>query len=174
MFDATMTTNPSVCRLPDGSYVMIYKCYSLEPPFNGKVVHGIAYAERPEGVWRRRAEPVFQHPESPFAAEDPCLFFQGGKLRCILKDMDRFFSPESARSLVMLESSDRGESWRKSSPFLISTREVAFEGMGIREMARLERPFVYVENGNPAILFNAAKPDAGADGAFNIHRRWVD
>lgn len=174
MFDATMTTNPSVCRLPDGSYVMIYKCYSLEPPFNGKVVHGIAYAERPEGVWRRRAEPVFQHPESPFAAEDPCLFFQGGKLRCILKDMDRFFSPESARSLVMLESSDRGESWRKSSPFLISTREVAFEGGEIREMARLERPFVYMENGDPAILFNAAKPDAGADGAFNIHRRWID
>ena len=60
MFDATMTTNPSVCRLPDGSYVMIYKCYSLEPPFNGKVVHGIAYGL--ELCYRELAEALLREP----------------------------------------------------------------------------------------------------------------
>ena len=61
-FDESGTTNPSVCRAPDGRFVMVYKCWSKEPPFNDRVSIGAAFADRPEGPWRRLDSPIFDAP----------------------------------------------------------------------------------------------------------------
>ena len=90
-FDESGTTNLSVCRAPDGRFVMVYKCWSKEPLFNGRVSIGAAFADRPEGPWRRLDSPIFDAPGVQFAAEDPCVFSQGGRLHCLLKDMGSYY-----------------------------------------------------------------------------------
>ena len=88
-----------------------------------------------------------------------------------MKDMGRYYCPDEERALVHFTSRDLGESWQKAEPFVFSTRRVPFDEGGEREIARLERPFVYQEDGAPAMFFAAAKPDADRDAAYSVHRR---
>ncbi|MDT8389123.1 MAG: glycoside hydrolase family protein [Lentisphaeria bacterium] len=51
MPDERMVSNPAVCRRPDGSYLMIYKCSEGRDPLQkqGRVVHLAATADNPDG-----------------------------------------------------------------------------------------------------------------------------
>ena len=79
-----------------------------------------------------------------------------------MKDMGRYYCPDEERALVHFTSRDLGESWQKAEPFVFSTRRVPFEEGGEREIARLERPFVYQEDGAPAMFFAAAEARRGS------------
>ena len=172
LFDAGITSNPTVCALPDGRFMMIYKGSAPHPAYkNGVVSHGAAFADSPVGPWTRRDKPIFSVEGARFSAEDPCLFYWNGALHCVMKDMGRYYCPDEERALVHFTSRDLGESWQKAEPFVFSTRRVPFDEGGEREIARLERPFVYQEDGAPAMFFAAAKPDADRDAAYNVHRR---
>ena len=167
-FDESGTTNPSVCRAPDGRFVMVYKCWSKEPLFNGRVSIGAAFADRPEGPWRRLDSPIFDAPGVQFAAEDPCVFSQGGRLHCLLKDMGSYYEPSVSRSIVCFDSDD-GVTWCPGEPILFHTRELDFEQGGKRLVYRMERPFLYLENDRPQVFFTAVVPDEDKSTSFNVH-----
>ena len=57
-FDADGTTNPSVCQLEDGRFLMIYKCWAYCGETK-RVAIGAAFSDDPLGMWERMDEPIF-------------------------------------------------------------------------------------------------------------------
>ena len=159
--DALMTSNPSVTECPDGSFLMVYKCLGADL----RVFHGVAVADNPLGPFTKDPQPILTHETSKFPAEDPFIWRQGDRFYAILKDMQANYTPYR-RTLVLFESRD-GHDWKPAAHPLVSTRTIRWEGGTTQELRRLERPQLYIEDGEPAVLFCAA--DQGPDHAFNVH-----
>jgi hypothetical protein len=164
---AVMFSNPTVCRCPDGRFMMIYKWVLDQgaPPFYGPVRHGVAVADHPEGPFQIINDNIFAAPGAAFPCEDPFLFVVNDTYYCILKDNATYFSP-LLRALVMFESSD-GVVWRNLGAVL--SRDVAFENRGVQEIFRLERPQVSFCNDGRIRLFCALKPSENAAHAYSAN-----
>lgn len=166
-FDAGGTTNPSVCQMADGRFLMIYKCWSYCGDTK-KVVIGAAFADGPLCTWKRMDEPIFVVDGVPFAAEDPCVYRERGRLYCILKDMGTNYIKDSERSLIRFESDD-GISWKEADPLFFHSRTLSFVDHGEDTIYRLERPFLYLENDKPCVFFCAILPRKSGEHAYNVH-----
>jgi hypothetical protein len=152
-FDHLLTSNPSVTQRPDGHFLMVYKAVSNgKMPFGGRVLHGVAIANHPEGPFVKQPKPVFVKDTVKFAAEDPYIWFQEGKYWAIVKDMKGVFT-NAGTSLALFESLN-GLDWKPAKNILVSTLEIPWEN-GTEKVAKLERPQLYFENGKPKILFCA-------------------
>lgn len=169
-WDCLITTNPSVAKMPDGRYIMIYKTVDdkAPPPICGPVLHGVAFADSPTGPFVKHPEPIFTAKGINFPGEDPYVFAYGNKLYTILKDIACSYYPDKKKSLVLFES-DNGIDWNLTSNPLVTSREIKWEDGKQEEFFRLERPQLYLENGIPKKLFTAVKPKDNQDDAFNIH-----
>jgi len=163
--DALMTANPSVCRRPDGTYLMVYKCVGKkEPlPFGGPVVHMVATSDSPTGPFRKHPKPVFTSEGDSFPAEDPCIWTQDGEFHAVVKDMRGAFT--GTRNSLALFKSDDGFRWELSQHPLVTTAQVNWQERGLEKIERLERPQLWLKNGVPAVLFCAAKD---GDRTFNV------
>ncbi|MDO6518764.1 glycoside hydrolase family protein [Zobellia uliginosa] len=168
--DALMTSNPSVCQMPDGKILMVYKAVGKKDPLpgGGPVVHMVAIADSPTGPFKKYPDPVFTFEGERFPAEDPYIWYQDGKFRAIVK---RIKNDGKTRefSLVHYDSED-GIQWEKAKYFEISKRIVEWENGRTQQFEHLERPQVYMENGEPIALLCAADTlDAkGIRESFNI------
>jgi hypothetical protein len=165
---AVMVSNPTVCEMNDGYFLMIYKWVAGEgePPFFGPVRHGAAISESPMGPFVTVADDLFGIDGAFFAGEDPFVFRQNGRYFCIVKDNARNYSSYS-RALVVFESGD-GIHWRLRGPAL--TRRIA-DGCGNEtEMFRLERPQLSFCSGQTR-LFCAVKPREDKTESFSINLR---
>lgn len=154
--DALMTSNPSVCQMPDGKVLMVYKAvgkkYAL--PQGGPVVHMVAIGETPTGPFKKYPNPVFLEEGVRFPAEDPYIWYADGKYRAIVK----FIKSEGKNrifSLVHYDSVD-GIDWQKADYFDISDRTITWKDGTTQQFDHLERPQVLVENGIPVALYCAA------------------
>ena len=166
-WDELVSCNPSVCRMADGRFIMLYRACSRpdNPVHHGDIVLGVAFAERPEGPFVRHPEPIFRREGQPFAAEDPGVFCWGGRLYAAFKDMGQNYH-DRERSLLLAESAD-GKDWRIIQP--LCTRDLPFADTAPREQFRVERPFVYMENDQPRQLFVAVRPERESQRAFSVH-----
>ncbi|OWW23313.1 sucrase [Zobellia sp. OII3] len=168
--DALMTSNPSVCQMPDGKILMVYKAVGKKDPLpgGGPVVHMVAIADSPTGPFKKYPNPVFTFEGKRFPAEDPYIWYQDGKFRAIVK---RIKNDGKTRefSLVHYDSED-GIQWERAKYFEISKRIVEWENGRTQQFEHLERPQVYMENGEPIALLCAADTlDAkGIRESFNI------
>lgn len=164
--DALMTTNPSVCRRPDGTYLMVYKCAGKKknPPAYGPVTHMVAVSDSPTGPFQKLPDPVFTAQGDSFPAEDPYIWVQDGRFFAIVKDMRGSFTGKR-HSMAVFESND-GVKWQLATNPLLTTAQVNWHNGGIETVERLERPQLLLKDGVPAILFCAVKK--GND-TFNVH-----
>ena len=164
--DALMTSNPSLCQRPDGTYLMVYKCVGKKQslPFGGPVVHMVATSASPAGPFTKHPEPVFTSEGDSFPAEDPYIWTQDGKFWAIVKDMNGAFTG-TKNSLALFES-DNGFRWAPCRAPLITTPQIDWQETGPEKIERLERPQLWFENGIPAVLFCAAKD---GNRTFNVH-----
>lgn len=155
--DALMTSNPSLCQRPDGSFLMIYKAVGKKypMPFGGPVVHCIATSDSPVGPFTKHPDPVFTQEGVRFPAEDPYIWYQDGKYRAILKWIERSEDGVHSHYLAHFDSKD-GFNWEKAKNFKITDREFQWESGRVQHFAHLERPQVYIENGKPVALLCAA------------------
>lgn len=169
-WDDVLTTNPSVCRMPDGRFLMVYKAVGgrRPPPMRGPILHGVAFAPRPDGPFVKRGGPVFAAEGANFPGEDPGVFVCGDRIYALLKDNGRAYCPDEERALVLFESGD-GLDWRLADSRPALTRRIVWEDGASPLMHRLERPQVHVEEGVPRRLFLAALPEEGGDVSFNFH-----
>jgi hypothetical protein len=152
-FDHLLTSNPSVTQRPDGKFLMVYKAVSNgKMPFGGRVLHGVAIADKPEGPFIKQPKPVFVKDTVKFAAEDPYIWFQEGKYWAIVKDMKGVFT-NAGTSLALFESMN-GLDWQPAKHILVSTLKIPITN-GFKEVVKLERPQLYFENGKPKVLFCA-------------------
>ncbi len=154
--DALMTSNPSVCQMPDGRILMVYKAVGkkFDLPKGGPVVHMVAIAENAAGPFKKYPNPVFLEEGVRFPAEDPYIWYQDGKFRAIVKyikhvDHQRIFS------LVHYDSKD-GIDWEKARYHEISDRTITWEDGTTQKLDHLERPQVLIEDGEPIALICAA------------------
>lgn len=164
--DALMTSNPSICRRPDGTYLLVYKCVSKKKPLpgGGPVVHMVATSDSPTGPFRKYPDPVFTATGDSFPAEDPYIWEQDGKLWAIVKDMRGAFTKKK-NSLALFESSD-GIKWELAKHPFVAVPQVNWQDGSLEILERLERPQLWLNNGVPAVLFCAAKK---GDQTFNVH-----
>lgn len=168
--DALMTSNPSVCRRPDGGYLMVYKAVGKkhELPQGGPVVHCIATSDSPTGPFTKYDKPIFTFEGERFPAEDPYIWYQEGKYRAIVKRI-KHIDGKRVFSLVHYDSMD-GFDWKPAKHRNISERIIKWEDGRVQRFDHLERPQVYLEDGKPIALLCAADTlDAhGIRQSFNV------
>ncbi|MFY0607676.1 MAG: glycoside hydrolase family protein [Cyclobacteriaceae bacterium] len=154
--DALMTSNPSVCQMADGKILMVYKAVAKRDklPGGGPVVHLVAIADSPTGPFKKYPDPVFTFEGERFPAEDPYIWYQDGRYRAIVKRM-KYIDKKRVFSLVHYDSED-GIHWNQAKHFEISDRTVTWEDGTNNKFDHLERPQVFIENGEPVALLCAA------------------
>lgn len=167
--DHLCVANPSVTEMHDGRYLMVYKAVaSRNPlPFGGPVTHLAATASTPTGFFAKTLSPLFTVPGHDFPAEDPYVWTTAEGYRAIVKDFDGSFTG-AGRSLALFTSHD-GYDWRPADEPLVATPEIRWEDGEIQRLHRLERPQLWIEDGEPRVLYCAASPDASESHSFNVH-----
>lgn len=166
--DALCLANPSVTRRPDGGYLMVYKAVGAKgkPPFGGPVVHVVATSDNPTGPFKKCPDPVFTKPGDAFAAEDPYLWQSHDRYWAIVKDFKGGFTGKGP-SLALFESAD-GMRWAPAQHPLVSTLSLTWTDGQATPLAKLERPQLFFENGEPTLLLCAAAPKDNLEASFNV------
>lgn len=166
--DALMVSNPSVCTRPGGGWLMIYKAVAKKAalPFGGPVVHLVATSNCPAGPFIKRLAPIFTRPGEHFAAEDPFVWHDGECYRALVKDNNGIFTGRGY-SVAMFESPD-GFDWNPSKHPLVTTPEITLADGSRLKLNALERPQLWLNKGEPAVLFCAGAYDAARDRSFNV------
>ncbi len=167
--DAKCIANPSVTKMNNGKYLMVYKAIAgrNKPPAYGPVVHLTAVADKPEGPFIKQNKPIFTstiNPNMPFPAEDPYIWNQNGTYYAIVKDMRGAFTSHG-QALVLFYSHD-GFDWQLAKNPLVSTLQIKWADGKVEKVAHLERPQLVFEEGLPIALICAADYDRGH--SFNL------
>ena len=138
---ANVSVNPDVWQGRDQRYYMIYKG---DYPGVG-VAHALAIAKRPEGPFITQPQLVFGDVRS----EDVSTWWDPRrKLRyAILHDLQGF---------GLIVSGD-DSNWQRASHYRALPKTLARDSGPALQPKRLERPFVYTENGVPRVLSGAVK-----------------
>jgi predicted GH43/DUF377 family glycosyl hydrolase len=166
--DALCATNPSVTQRPDGGFLMVYKAVGDQgkPPFGGPVLHAVATADSPAGPFTKHPKPVFVKEGVAFAAEDPFIWYQGDRYWAIVKDNAGYFT-NAGKSLALFESRD-GLDWNLARHALVSKVEIRWEDGPVQRLNSLERPQLWLKDGQPAVLFCAADESNDRAHSFNV------
>jgi hypothetical protein len=172
-YDALMTANPSLTKMKDGKYLMVYKAVAKKRPgvWGGPVVHLCAVADSPIGPFVKHTSPIFTAPGFDFPAEDPYIWCQDGNYYAIVKDMKGSFT-HAGRSLALFYSED-GLTWKPTTNCLITTPEIHWKDGTASKLKHLERPQLLFEKNRPVALFLAAdslgdySKEEGT--SFNVH-----
>lgn len=159
--DAQMMANPSVTKMPDGRYLMVYKAVARKrpQPFGGPVVHLTAIADKPEGPFVKQYKPIFTAENVDFPAEDPFVWYQDNCYYAIVKDMKGSFT-NAGRSLVLFYSLD-GLDWKLAKHPLVSALNIKWADGTTKKLEALERPQLFFENGKIVALLCAVNETLG-------------
>lgn len=164
--DALMVSNPSVTKMADGKYLMVYKAVAKKGkmPFGGPVVHLTATADSPVGPFIKKMEPVFTAQNLDFPAEDPFVWYDDKCYYAIVKDMNGAFT-DAGKSLALFCSKD-GLNWKKASHVLVSKLELDWKNGKKQKVIALERPQLFFENGEMVALLCAVNENI--EHSFNV------
>ncbi|TWU54690.1 Glycosyl hydrolases family 43 [Rubripirellula tenax] len=167
--DELMTSNPSILRRSDGTFVFIYKAVGTKGqlPFGGPVVHLAATSMSPTGPFKKRMKPLFTAPGVKFPAEDPFVWADGDRCWAIVNDHKGHFNGTGEDSLALFTSLD-GLDWEvATNPWVLQRKLTWAEGTE-QSFHRLERPQLWLENGVPTVLFCAAEETQEKTHSFNV------
>ena len=145
--------NPSVCKKPDGEYLMMFK---TRPESSGatkkfNAIQCLATALTPSGPFIIAENPVL----TEYTAEDPYVWAQNGSYYAIVDD--QYGEYLGFHGLALFESPD-GYEWQVSEHQLVSKTELRWEDGTLSQLRHLERPQLWFdEQGQPAMLFCAMK-----------------
>ena len=167
--DALCTNNPAITQMPNGKFLMIYKCVGKKRglPFGGPVAHLAAFSDSPTGPFIKNLTPLFTSDKSDFPAEDPYIWTQGDKVYAIVKDIKGVFTGTGGYSLALFETTD-GLNWKTAENSLVTERLIKWDDGITQKVANLERPQLYQEDGEPKAIFFAVNPSDFSH-TFNVH-----
>ena len=149
----TITVNPAVTRGPDGTYFLIVKG---DKPNETRFIRNqaLATAPSPTGPFTVQSDPVIDYLDT----EDASLWYD--------ETRRRFYAVFHAHTFIGLLISTDGHHWQKAVPFQIMPKELALADGSTLVPDRMERPFVFVEDGVPRVLLLAVKKGADAWGVM--------
>ena len=168
--DELMTSNPSILRRADGTFVLIYKAVGTQGklPFGGPVIHLAAVSDSPTGPFTKQLKPLFTAPGVKFPAEDPYVWADGDRCWAIVNDHQGHFNQTGEDSLALFTSTN-GLDWEVAPNPRVLQRKVTWADGTQQSLHRLERPQLWLENGVPSVLFCAAEETKEKSHSFNVH-----
>lgn len=140
----TLTVNPAIDQGKDGRYYLIVKG---DKPNEKRFIRNqaIAISDSPIGPFEMQTEPVIGYLDT----EDMSLWYDHKR--------DYYYGVFHAHEFIGLVSSTDGINWKKATEYALMSKTVPMmDGKELRP-DRLERPFIYSENGEPQVLSLAVK-----------------
>ncbi len=143
----TLTVNPAITRGPDENYYLIVKG---DKPDETRFIRNQAMAtsRSPTGPFTVQPEPVI----GDLDTEDASLWYD--------EERRRFYAVFHGHSFIGLITSVDGLNWEKATHYQVIPKKLRLAGGGFLTPDRLERPFVFFEEGEPKALLLAAKQGA--------------
>jgi len=143
-----VAVNPGVVQTPDGRYLMILKG-DIEPrrpdePMPRRI-QGMALADSPTGPFRILPEPAI----SDIDTEDASIWRDAAR--------GLYYAIFHAHTYLGLIVSPDGRRWSRAAHYVVTDKRLRLADGSIFEAERLERPFVFFEDGRPRLLCMAAK-----------------
>lgn len=160
-FDSLMVSNPGVTVDDKGRFVMVYKGVRMggRQGHGTAVKFGSAFADSPLGPFVKNCDTIFEEREPSgetyMVAEDPFIWYQSSeqKFYAITRDVVGKFTGESG-GLALFDSRD-GAEWKPSAHPKVLGSSFTWAN-GVRSESHVERPWLYLEDGVPRVLFGAA------------------
>lgn len=144
----TITCNPAVTRRPDGGYIMLVR--GDMPDTTELVRHqAVALSPTPNGPWTIQPKAAVSY----MNAEDPALWYD--------EKRKRYYGIYHGFGYMGLITSLDGLDWKKAKHYKIMNLEYKNDKGEMVKVARMERPFVYLENGEPTVLTVSVKLENG-------------
>jgi|GEM_PF-677648 len=143
----TLTVNPAITQGPDENYYLIVKG---DKPNETRFIRNQAMAtsRSPAGPFTVQPEPVI----GDLDTEDASLWYD--------EERRRFYAVFHSHSFIGLITSVDGLNWEKATHYQVIPKKLRLAGGGFLTPDRLERPFVFFEEGEPKALLLAAKQGA--------------
>jgi alpha-L-fucosidase len=151
----TLTVNPAIDKGRDGKYYLVVK--GDKPNEKRFIRHqAIALSDHPAGPFVMQPKPVIDYIDT----EDVSIWYDKGRERFY-----GIFHSNDDGSFIGLITSKDGLNWAKAADYWMMPKKVMMEDGTYLTPDRLERPFVYIENGKPEVLSLAARK---GNAAYNI------
>ncbi|MNI07979.1 Glycosyl hydrolases family 43 [compost metagenome] len=159
LWDSLMTSNPTICKGSEDTYVLMYKGVSDKEQTGTEAVNaGVAFSKHPMGPFTRMDMPVISNPEHAWAVEDPFIWYQDGRYYGLIKDFNGYYTGGVRHTVGLFESKD-AISWAPAQHPLAFRRELVWEDGSVTPVTYLERPHIYFEDNVASILICAVLPN---------------
>ena len=137
----TVTVNPAICRGEDSKYYLIIKGDDVKSS-KPRLIQAIGTSDSPTGPFRLEDKPAF----ADIPTEDVSMWYD--------KNRKRYYAIFHAHggNFIGLITSEDGVNWQKAKHYEVCKKEVPLKDGTVMKVDRMERPFVYVENGVPTLL----------------------
>lgn len=140
----TLTVNPAIDRDKAGRYHLVVKG---DKPNETRFIRNqaIAISDSPTGPFEIQETPVIDYLDT----EDMSIWYD--------KNRERFYGVFHAHGFIGMVTSADGVHWKKSNEYVLMQKKVMMKDGSTLLADRLERPFIYHENGKPKVLSLAVK-----------------
>ena len=140
----TLTVNPAIDRGKDGRYYLVVKG---DKPNETKFIRNqaVAISNSPDGPFKMQSKPVIDYLDT----EDMSIWYD--------KKRDYFYGVFHAHTFIGMVSSHDGINWQKAAEYRVMPKLLRLKNGSEIKPDRLERPFVYAEDGDPAVISLAVK-----------------
>lgn len=140
----TLTVNPAIAKGVDNNYHLIIKG---DKPNETRFIRNqaIATSSTPIGPFKMQANPVIGNLDT----EDVSMWYD--------EKQATFYAVFHAHTFIGLMTSIDGLNWEKAKNYNITDKKVLLSDTTFLSPDRMERPFIYVENGQPMVLCLAVK-----------------
>jgi len=140
----TLTVNPAIDRGKDGRYYLIVKG---DKPNEKRFIRNqaMAVSDDPTGPFIIQEKPVIDYIDT----EDMSMWYDESR--------DRFYGVFHSHGFIGMVTSDDGIHWKKANEYVLMQKKITLKDGSVLIPDRLERPFIYHENGKPKVLSLAAR-----------------
>ena len=140
----TLTVNPAIAKGPEGDYFLIVKG---DKPNETRFIRNQAMAtsKNPVGPFKIEPKPVIDNLDT----EDVSMWYS--------ESDSQFYAIFHAHTFIGLICSGDGLNWAKASNYKITAKKILMSNGTYMEPDRMERPFIFIENGSPKVLSLAIK-----------------
>jgi alpha-L-fucosidase len=156
----TLTVNPAIAKDDQNTYHLIVKG---DKPGSKKFERNqaVAISESPIGPFVMQEKAVIDDLDT----EDMSIWYDSSR--------NRFYGVFHAHQFVGMITSLDGLNWQKAAEYILLGKDLIMKGGKELIPDRMERPFIYVENGKPIVLCLAIKKE---DESFTIFLpiKWGD
>lgn len=142
-----VTVNPAVATSNDGHFYMIVKGDDVKESRYARMIQAVATSNSPKGPFSIINTPAFDN----MPTEDASIWYDTKR--------KRFYAifHTYGKSHIGLITSEDGIQWKKARYFDVCKKEIPLKDGSIMKVDRMERPAVYVVDGEVKVLSFAVK-----------------